>query len=309
MNTFDCDWVVIGSGFGGSVSALRLSEKGYKVVVIECSHRYRDEDFAKSTWNPRRYLRAPAIGLRGILRMTPFKDVFVLSGSGVGGGSLVYANTMYRALPEFFANPQYLWSRCGRVRLEFHGHGRHGSSPAATRQGDRPNDRLPARVHEDPVAVPVVPAHDHIGGHADAGQRHPVPAPQRALRASQPEHRAGRGQADPVVHSRERGGRRVAREAYRWHAPGNDHGLPLQHADDGAHTRWRRDRCECGNGGCRQRAARIRLREHDDLRRISHVRKPRGEPQPDHHGNVGARDERGPAGRRSNSADPETTVC
>ena len=111
MNAFDCDWVVIGSGFGGSVSALRLSEKGYKVLVIESGHRYRDEDFARTAWNLKRFLWAPSIGLRGILRMTPFRDIFVLSGSGVGGGSLVYANTMYRALPEFFANPQ--WSALG----------------------------------------------------------------------------------------------------------------------------------------------------------------------------------------------------
>ena len=111
MSDFDCDWLVIGSGFGGSVSALRLTEKGYKVVVLESGRRYRDEDFAKSIWDLRRYLWAPALGMLGILRMTAFKDVFILSGSGVGGGSLVYANTMYRALPGFFANPQ--WSALG----------------------------------------------------------------------------------------------------------------------------------------------------------------------------------------------------
>ncbi len=105
--TFDYDWIVIGSGFGGSVSALRLSEKGYKVGVLECGRRFRDEDYAKSTWNLRRFLWAPALGLRGILRMTPFKDVFIVSGAAVGGGSTVYANTLYRAAPEFFANPQW----------------------------------------------------------------------------------------------------------------------------------------------------------------------------------------------------------
>jgi cholesterol oxidase len=104
---FDYDWVVVGSGFGGSVSALRLAEKGYKVGVLECGRRFRDEDYAKSTWNLRRFLWAPALGLRGILRMTPFKDVFIVSGSAVGGGSTVYANTLYRAAPEFFANPQW----------------------------------------------------------------------------------------------------------------------------------------------------------------------------------------------------------
>ncbi len=104
---FDYDWLVIGSGFGGSVSALRLSEKGYKVGVLECGRRFRDEDYAKSTWNLRSYLWAPALGLRGILRMSPFKDVFIVSGSAVGGGSAVYANTLYRAAPAFFANPQW----------------------------------------------------------------------------------------------------------------------------------------------------------------------------------------------------------
>jgi cholesterol oxidase len=84
--TFDYDWLIVGSGFGGSVSALRLSEKGYRVAVLECGRRYRDEDFAATTWNLRRFMWAPALGLRGILRLTPFKDVFIASGSAGGGG-------------------------------------------------------------------------------------------------------------------------------------------------------------------------------------------------------------------------------
>ncbi|MCX7892707.1 MAG: GMC family oxidoreductase [Burkholderiales bacterium] len=104
---FDFDWLVVGSGFGGSVSALRLVEKGYKVGVLECGRRYRDEDFARSTWQLRRFLWAPFLGLRGILRLSPFKDIFIASGAGVGGGSVVYANTLYRAHPAFFANPQW----------------------------------------------------------------------------------------------------------------------------------------------------------------------------------------------------------
>jgi cholesterol oxidase len=107
----DYDWIVIGSGFGGSVSALRLAEKGYRVAVLECGRRYRDEDFAESTWNLRRYYWMPKIGLRGIFRMTVFKDVFIVSGSGVGGGSLGYANTLYRARPAFFRDPQ--WGELG----------------------------------------------------------------------------------------------------------------------------------------------------------------------------------------------------
>jgi cholesterol oxidase len=104
---FDYDWVIVGSGFGGSVAALRLAEKGYRVAVLERGRRFRDEDFAETTWNLRDWLWAPVLGLRGIFRLTPFKDVFVASGSGVGGGSLVYANTLYRAAPGFYRNPQW----------------------------------------------------------------------------------------------------------------------------------------------------------------------------------------------------------
>ena len=104
---FDCDWLIVGSGFGGSVSALRLAEKGYKVGMLEAGRRYRDEDYAKTTWNLKRFLWAPALGLRGIFRLTPFKDVFIASGAAVGGGSVVYANTLYRASPDFFVNPQW----------------------------------------------------------------------------------------------------------------------------------------------------------------------------------------------------------
>jgi cholesterol oxidase len=103
----DFDWIVIGSGFGGSVSALRLAEKGYRVAILECGRRYNDEDFAASTWNLRRYYWMPKIGLRGIFRMTAFKDVFIVSGSGVGGGSLGYANTLYRARTAFFRDDQW----------------------------------------------------------------------------------------------------------------------------------------------------------------------------------------------------------
>ncbi|MGE5407742.1 MAG: GMC oxidoreductase [Syntrophothermus sp.] len=107
MGQFDYDWVVVGSGFGGSVSALRLAEKGYSVAVLECGRRFRDEDFPKSTWDLRRYFWAPRLGLRGIFRLTPFKDVSVVSGCGVGGGSLGYANTLYVPPSQFFQDPQW----------------------------------------------------------------------------------------------------------------------------------------------------------------------------------------------------------
>jgi cholesterol oxidase len=105
--THDYDWLVIGSGFGGSVAALRLTEKGYRVGVLECGRRFRDSDFARSAWNLRRYFWMPRIGLRGIFRITVFKDVFIVSGNGVGGGSLAYANTLYRARPSFFRDAQW----------------------------------------------------------------------------------------------------------------------------------------------------------------------------------------------------------
>jgi cholesterol oxidase len=105
--TYDFDWVVVGSGFGGSVSALRLAEKGYSVAVIECGKRFGDKDFPKSTWDLRRYFWAPRLGLRGIFRLSTFKDVAVVSGSGVGGGSLGYANTLYVPPEPFFKDPQW----------------------------------------------------------------------------------------------------------------------------------------------------------------------------------------------------------
>jgi cholesterol oxidase len=103
----DYDWLVIGSGFGGSVSALRLREKGYSVGVLECGRRFTDADFPRSTWNLRRYFWAPRLGMRGIFRLSTFKDVAIVSGSGVGGGSLGYANTLYRARRKFYEDPQW----------------------------------------------------------------------------------------------------------------------------------------------------------------------------------------------------------
>jgi cholesterol oxidase len=111
VTDFDFDWLVIGSGFGGSVSALRLSEKGFRVGVLECGRRFRDDELPKSAWDFRRFFWAPKLGMKGIWRLTPFKDVFILSGSGVGGGSLAYACTLYRADDKFYQNSQ--WAELG----------------------------------------------------------------------------------------------------------------------------------------------------------------------------------------------------
>lgn len=105
--TYDYDWLVIGSGFGGSVSALRLAEKGYRVAVFERGERVEDRDKPASTWQLHKFLWAPAIGLRGVMRMKVFRHVFFPSQSGLGGGSTVYGGVLYRARPEFFVNPQW----------------------------------------------------------------------------------------------------------------------------------------------------------------------------------------------------------
>jgi cholesterol oxidase len=90
----DFDYVVVGSGFGGSVSACRLAEKGYSVAVLEMGKRWRAEDFPKSTWNLRRWIWRPGLKLFGFYDMRPFKHVMILCGNAVGGGSITYANTM-----------------------------------------------------------------------------------------------------------------------------------------------------------------------------------------------------------------------
>lgn len=117
---FDEDVVVIGSGFGGSVSALRLVEKGYRVLVYEAGRRFEDEDFAKTSWDVRRYLWAPALGCHGIQRIHRLPHVMILAGAGVGGGSLNYANTLYQPGGAFFTDPQ--WSALANWDAELSPH-------------------------------------------------------------------------------------------------------------------------------------------------------------------------------------------
>jgi cholesterol oxidase len=101
------DVLIIGSGFGGSVSALRLVEKGYRVAVLEAGRRFEDKGFPKTSWRIHKFLYAPKLGLKGIQRIHALPDVLVLAGAGVGGGSLVYANTLYLPPDSYFNDEQW----------------------------------------------------------------------------------------------------------------------------------------------------------------------------------------------------------
>jgi cholesterol oxidase len=103
----DFDVAIIGSGFGGSVSALRLSEKGYSVAVFEAGRRFTEENYAKNSWDLKNFLWAPELGFFGIQRFHVLRGVAILAGAGVGGGSLVYANTLYVPGDTFFQDPQW----------------------------------------------------------------------------------------------------------------------------------------------------------------------------------------------------------
>ena len=103
----DYDYLIIGSGFGGSVSAHRLTEKGYKVGVLEKGLRLPTEELPKSNWNLWKSIWAPFFGMHGILSITTLKDVVIFHGSAVGGGSLVYANTHLEPLESFFTDPRW----------------------------------------------------------------------------------------------------------------------------------------------------------------------------------------------------------
>jgi cholesterol oxidase len=101
------DVLIIGSGFGGSVSALRLCEKGYRVGILEAGRRFHEKDFPKTSWRLNRFLFFPRLGLTGLQRIHALPNVLILAGAGVGGGSLVYANTLYRPTEKYFVDPQW----------------------------------------------------------------------------------------------------------------------------------------------------------------------------------------------------------
>ncbi|RMI32203.1 GMC oxidoreductase [Nocardia stercoris] len=107
MAGFDYDVVVIGSGFGGSVSALRLTEKGYRVAVLESGRRWPAESIPKTNWNLRKSMWAPRLGMTGPQRISVLGKCAVVSAAGVGGGSLIYGNTLYEPLPTFYTDEQW----------------------------------------------------------------------------------------------------------------------------------------------------------------------------------------------------------
>lgn len=106
------DWIIVGSGFGGSVSALRLVEKGYRVLLLEKGRRFAPDDFPKTNWDVRNWLWSPALGLRGLFQMSFLEHLTVMHGVGFGGGSLVYANTLPMPSEKFFTAPS--WSKLAR---------------------------------------------------------------------------------------------------------------------------------------------------------------------------------------------------
>lgn len=114
------DFVVVGSGFGGSVSALRLVEKGYRVLVLEKGKRFTPEEYPKTNWNLPKWLWLPSLGFRGLFKMTFLRHVTALTGVGVGGGSLVYANTLPVPRDDFFAAPS--WGRLADWKRELSRH-------------------------------------------------------------------------------------------------------------------------------------------------------------------------------------------
>src|SRR2546421_4382121 len=101
----DADFLVVGSGFGGSVSALRLAEKGYRVAVLEAGRRWRPEEFPRTNWNARKFLWLPALGCYGIQRITWLEDVMVLAGGGRGGGAPGFPHHPPGAPPPLFPPP------------------------------------------------------------------------------------------------------------------------------------------------------------------------------------------------------------
>jgi len=158
----DYDWLVVGSGFGGSVSALRLAQKGYSVGLLEAGRRFADDELPKSAWDLRKYWYVPWLGLRGIFRLTIFKDVAIVAGAGVGGGSLVYANTLYRAPVRFYEDPQWHGLEDWQVALAPHyAEAERMLGVVPYDEDDPADDHLRAYAHE--IGVPDTYAKTRVG--------------------------------------------------------------------------------------------------------------------------------------------------
>lgn len=148
MTTVDYDVVVIGSGFGGSVAALRLTEKGYRVLVLEAGARFSDQQFAKTSWNVKKFLFFPRLGLLGIQRIDLLNNVMVMSGAGVGGGSLVYANTLYRPSDQFFNTGSWVGVTDWKRALEPYYRQAEAMLGVITNPFESPSDRALRKVAE-----------------------------------------------------------------------------------------------------------------------------------------------------------------
>jgi cholesterol oxidase len=172
------DYIVVGSGFGGSVAALRLLEAGHRVLMLEQGHRFDDDDFARTTWNLRRWLWAPSAGLRGPFRMSFLRHITALSGVGVGGGSLVYGGVLQKPLDDFFDTPS--WGHLRDWRQELGPHYRTALRMLGAAQVPNPTypDELVGRVaaslgreaHHTPTTVSV-----YFGEPGEEGQAVPDP--------------------------------------------------------------------------------------------------------------------------------------
>ena len=142
----DYDVAVIGSGFGGSVTALRLSEKGYRVGVLEAGRRFADSQLPKNSWHVRDFIWAPRLGCTGIQRIHVLKDAVILAGAGVGGGSLNYANTLYEPPQPFYDDPQWAHITDWRDELAPHYEQAKRMLGVVTYPGDTPSDREMQRL-------------------------------------------------------------------------------------------------------------------------------------------------------------------
>ena len=174
MNRYDV--VVIGSGFGGSVAALRLTERGYRVLVIEAGARFADADFAKTSWQVRKFFFFPKLGCTGIQRMDLLSNVLVMSGAGVGGGSLVYANTLYRPSEAFYTTGSWAGVANWKSLLEPYYRQAEQMLGVVTNPYESPADRVLRKVAESEgfgASYTPAPVGIYFGDGAGAASKDP----------------------------------------------------------------------------------------------------------------------------------------